>query len=199
MTPESVGRHPTALVLGKHSGRHAFAERLRELGFDPQAIAFEEAFTRFKELADRKKTVYNEDIESLVTDQILRVSEHFRIVNISVTSGTFVTPTATVELAIDGAPHKTARMGDGPVDAVFKAITDLTHAKATLIRYRVNAITSGMDAQGEVTVTLEDDGVMATGQGADTDIIVASAKAYVHALNKLRERAGAPSSGLRGI
>jgi len=200
MTPESVGRTATELVLGKHSGRHAFADRVRELGFDVERMDFEEVFRRFKALADRKKTVYNEDIEALVTDQWLSTDAHYRIVNIAVTSGTFVTPTATVELSIDGEPRKSAKMGDGPVDAVFKAITDLTASKANLVRYWVNAVTSGMDAQGEVTVTLSDEGRRVTGQGADTDIIVASAKAYLNALNKLRQRTqSAGASRLRGI
>jgi len=200
MTPESVGRTAHELVLGKHSGRPAFAERLRELGFDPEKLDFEDAFSRFKNLADRKKTVYNEDIESLVTDQLLRVEEFYAIRNVAVHCGTFVTPTATVELGIDGQPAKRACMGDGPVDAVFKAIRELTETEAKLLRYSVNAITAGMDAQGEVSVTLEEDGHRVIGQGADTDIVVASAKAYVHALNKLRQsqRAGARSA-LRGI
>jgi 2-isopropylmalate synthase len=200
MTPESVGRTSTELVLGKHSGRHAFADRVRELGHDPDAIDFEDAFRRFKALADLKKTVFNEDIEALVADQLLRAPEHFAIVNIDVHTGTFVTPTATVELTVAGETRKLARMGDGPVDAVFKAIEELTGTKARLLRYSVNAITSGMDAQGEVAVTLEEDGVRVIGQGADTDILVASAKAYVHALNKLlQRRRGGAASSLRGF
>ena len=188
MTPESVGRRSTELVLGKHSGRHARAARLRELGFDPEKIDFEEAFKRFKALADAKKTVYNEDIDSIVTDQLLRVGEHFKLENVSVVCGTFVTPTATVEMSVEGEQRKTAKMGDGPVDAVFKAIQEIARVESRLLRYHVNAITSGMDAQGEVAVTLEEDGMRVIGQGADTDIVVASAKAYVHALNKLFQR-----------
>jgi 2-isopropylmalate synthase len=200
MTPESVGRGASELVLGKHSGRHALAARLRELGFDPEKIDFDQAFKRFKDLADAKKTVYSEDLEALVTDQLLRGIEHFKIVNISVVCGTFVTPTATVELSVDGQNCKTAKLGDGPVDAVFKAIKDLTDTKARLLRFHVNAITSGMDAQGEVAVTLEADGMRVIGQGADTDILVASAKAYVHALNKLFERRqGGTRQSLGGI
>ncbi len=200
MTPESVGRGSTELVLGKHSGRHALAARLQELGFDPEKIDFEGAFKRFKELADAKKTVYNEDIEALVTDQLLRVGEYYKLENISVVCGTFVTPTATVEMSVDGEVRKTAQLGDGPVDAIYKAITEITQTKSRLLRYHVNAITSGMDAQGEVAVTLEENGVRVIGQGADTDILVASARAYIHALNKLYQRrtAGAPTS-LGGI
>jgi 2-isopropylmalate synthase len=200
MTPESVGRTANELVLGKHSGRHAFADRLRELGFDPAKIDLDDAFRRFKALADLKKTVYDEDIESLVTDQLLRVEEVYAIRNVAVHCGTFVTPTATVELSIEGEVRKSARMGDGPVDAVFKAITELTGTKAHLLRYSVNAVTAGMDAQGEVAVTLEEDGERVIGQGADTDILVASAKAYVHALNKMvQRRRGGARVALRGI
>jgi 2-isopropylmalate synthase len=200
MTPESVGRGKSELVLGKHSGRHAFAERVRELGFDPEKIDFERAFRRFKDLADVKKTVYNEDIEALISDQLQRVDERFKLVNMSVVSGTFATPTATVEMSIEGEERKAAKMGDGPVDAVFKAVKDLTASKARLLRYQVNAITSGMDAQGEVAVTLEEDGIRVIGHGADTDIIVASARAYVQAVNRImrRKEAGARAA-LRGI
>ncbi|MFQ5514606.1 MAG: 2-isopropylmalate synthase [Myxococcota bacterium] len=188
MTPESVGRGSSELVLGKHSGRHALASRLRELGIDPEKIDFEQAFERFKALADAKKTVYNEDLEALVTDQLLRVVEHYKLGSVSVVCGTSITPTATVELSVDGEVRKLARLGDGPVDAVFKAIRELTGREARLLRYHVNAITSGMDAQGEVAVTLEEDGLRVIGQGADTDIVVASTKAYLHALNKLYQR-----------
>ncbi len=175
-------------------------ERIRELGYDPQEIDFARVFEQFKALADKKKTVYNEDIEALITDQMLRgEDERYRLSNLSVTSGTFAMPTATVELEVDGEAVKAASMGDGPVDAVFKAIADLTHTKARVLRYQVNAITSGMDAQGEVTVTLEDDGLRVIGQGAHTDIIVASAHAYLHALNKLAQQSGGQRARLRGI
>ena len=188
MTPESVGRGPSELVLGKHSGRHAFADRLKDLGIDPETIDFDGAFRRFKDLADRKKTVYNEDIEALVTDQFLHADQRYELKELSVICGTFAAPTATVEMIVDGTARKAAKMGDGPVDAAFRAITELTGNKARLLRYSVNAITSGMDAQGEVAVTLEDDGTRVIGQGSDTDIIVASAKAYVNAINKLVQR-----------
>jgi 2-isopropylmalate synthase len=188
MTPESVGRGPSELVLGKHSGRHALAERLRELGLDPEQVDFDAVFRAFKDLADRKKTVFNEDIEALVTDQILRVDNRYSLKNLSVVCGTFATPTATVEMDVEGETRKVARLGDGPVDAAFRAIAEITDIKARLVRYHVNAITSGIDAQGEVSVTLEDDGLRVIGQGADTDIVVASAKAYIHAINKLAKR-----------
>jgi 2-isopropylmalate synthase len=199
MTPESVGRASNELVLGKHSGRHAFIDRLRELGYDPAQIDVADAFKRFKQLADVKKTIYNEDIEALITDQMLRVESTYKMERVAVVAGTFATPTATVEISVGGELRKTAAMGTGPVDAIFKAIEELTGTAAQLLRYQVNAVTSGIDAQGEVSVTLEEDGLRSIGQGADTDILVASANAYVHALNKLEQRKSAGVSSLRGI
>jgi len=185
ITPQSIGRPSNELVLGKHSGRHAFRDRLRDLGFELEAEEFEAAFRRFKALADKKKTVYNEDIEAIVADAVRSEDDRYELGDLAIVSGTFATPTATLELRIDGEPNKTAAMGDGPVDAVFKAIAALTETKSELIQYQVKAITGGMDAQGEVTVTVEEGGRRVIGHGAHTDIIVASAKAYVHALNKL--------------
>ncbi len=200
MTPESVGRGASELVLGKHSGRHAFAERLRELGFQRDKLDFEKAFQRFKGLADAKKTVYNEDIESIVTDQLLSAPERHSLLHLAVVCGTFATPTATVEMSVDGEVRKIARLGDGPVDATFRAITELTGAKGRLLRYQVSSITSGIDAQGDVSVTLEEDGLRVIGHGADTDIVVASARAYVQAINKLEQRKAAGArAALRGI
>jgi len=185
MTPQSIGRASGELVLGKHSGRHAFRDRLLELGFDVEGDDFEAAFKRFKALADKKKTVYNEDLEAIVADTVMQSDDRFELGELSIMSGTFATPNATVELTVDGERRKATAQGTGPVDAVFKAIADLTHTKSELVRYQVNAITAGMDAQGEVSVTLSEDGRRVIGHGAHTDVIVASAKAYVHALNKL--------------
>ncbi len=185
MTPQSIGRPSNELVLGKHSGRHAFRDRLSELGFDLAGDEFEGAFRRFKDLADRKKTVYNEDIEAIVADSVIRSDDRFELGELAIVSGTFPTATATVELSVEGDKRKTSSVGIGPVDSVFKAIACLTDTKAELLRYQVNAITGGMDAQGEVSVSLSEDGRRVIGHGAHTDIIVASAKAYVHALNKL--------------
>ncbi len=199
MTPESVGRAESELVLGKHSGRHAFGERLKELGFDPEKLDFNSAFKRFKDLADAKKTIYNEDIEALVTDQLLQVQEFFKLENLSVVSGTFATPTATVEMIVRGEDRKVAKMGGGPVDAIFQAIEELSESKARLLRYQVTAVTGGIDAQAEVSVSLEEDGLRVIGQAADTDVILASAKAYVHALNKLVQRKRVGVASLRGV
>jgi 2-isopropylmalate synthase len=185
MTPQSIGRASNELVLGKHSGRHAFRDRLDELVLPLDGEAFEQAFRRFKDLADKKKTVYNEDIEAIVGDSVTQSDDRFELGDLSILSGTFAKPTATVELLVDGEPQRATALGIGPVDAVFKAIAELAETKCELLRYQVNAITGGMDALGEVSVTLEEDGRKVIGHGAHSDIIVASGKAYVHALNKL--------------
>ncbi len=185
MTPQSIGRPSNELVLGKHSGRHAFRERLRELGFDLQEEEFELAFRRFKDLADRKKSIYNEDLEAILADAVRMEEGRFQLVDLVIQSGTFATPTATVELRVDGEPRKATAQGAGPVDAVFKAITELTDTKAELQQYQVKAITGGMDAQGEVSVTITEGGRRVIGHGAHIDILVASASAYVNAINRL--------------
>ena len=197
MTPQSIGRSSNELVLGKHSGRHAFRERLAELGFELDGDAFQQAFRRFKDLADAKKTIFNEDLEAIASDAVVQTDERFSVKEVSVLSGTFAKPTATVAMEIDGEPRKATALGIGPVDAVFKAIAELSETKSELERFHVNGITGGMDALGEVSVTVQEDGRKVIGNGAHPDIIVASAKAYVHALNKLewhkkRRSVGAP-------
>src|SRR5690606_12474449 len=185
MTPRSIGRPSNELVLGKHSGRHAFRERLAELGFVLEGEEVERAFKRFKDLADKKKSIFNEDLEAIVADAVVQSDERFAFRQLTVLSGSFPTPTATVELEVDGQPRKTTATGVGPVDAIFKAVAELTETKSELVRYQVNAITAGLDAQGEVSVTLSEGGRRVIGHGAHYDVLVASAKAYVHALNKL--------------
>jgi len=185
MTPESIGKASNELVLGKHSGRHAFRDRLQELGLLVEGDEFERAFKRFKDLADAKKTIFNEDLEVIVADAALATEDRFAVGEISIISGTFGTPSATVEIAVDGEARKTTALGVGPVDALFKAISELTGTKSELIRYAVNAVTAGLDALGEVSVTLEEGGRRMIGHGAHEDVLVASAKAYVHAINKL--------------
>ena len=187
MRPESIGLAKSTLVMGKHSGRHAFKIRLKELGYELSDENLNKAFERFKALADRKKEIFDEDIEAIVADEILRIEipERFKLDRLNVVSGTESTPTATVEMYIDGKHVKEGGFGDGPVDAVYKTIAKITKTKSKLLRYSVNAITGGADAQGEVTVRLQENDHIALGQGAHTDIIVASAKAYINALNKL--------------
>ena len=188
MTPESVGIKESSLVLGKHSGRHAFRNRLDELGIELNDDELQTAFVAFKNLADKKKTVYDEDIEALIAEEILRLPDKFKLISANFTSGTGVVPSATVEVEIDGKLKTNAEFGDGPVDAVFKAIKKTCKSKAKLLRFTVSAITGGADAMGGVTVRIKENGYTIIGQGADSDIIVASARALINALNKLEYR-----------
>jgi 2-isopropylmalate synthase len=186
MTPESVGWTKSNLVMGKHSGRAAFRNKLRSLGYgDIGDNQLNDAFRRFKDLADRKKVVYDDDISALVDDEVMRDHTRIRLVSLDVHAGSRAKPTAEMELEIDGVLHTAMATGDGPVDATFVAIRQLFPHEATLRLYSVGAITEGTDAQARVTVRLEEDGKLVDGQGSDTDTIVASARAYVHALNKL--------------
>jgi 2-isopropylmalate synthase len=185
MTPESVGLKASALVLGKHSGRHAFKKRLEDLGFDLDDENLNKAFTRFKALADLKKEVYDEDLEAIVADEVMRKNEKYKLSHITVTCGSFAVATATVQMEIDGEQVRTAELGDGPVDATLKAIKQLSKTDAKLVQYNVGSITGGTDAQGEVTVRVADGERTVVGRGSSTDIIEASAKAYIDALNRL--------------
>jgi 2-isopropylmalate synthase len=185
MTPKSVGIPKSSLILGKLSGRHAFKERLKELGFRLSEEDFGLAFNRFKELADKKREIYDEDIESIVVEEILRMPRRYKLVYLNVIAGNITIPTATVKMEIDGKLVQEAGFGDGPVDALFKTIKKITRTKSKLLQFAINAITGGTEAQGEVTVRLQEKGQTVMGQGADTDVIVASAKAYINALNKI--------------
>ena len=198
MTPQSIGRPSNELVLGKHSGRAALRNRLQEMGYELGAEELQRAFHKFKDLADRKKVIYNEDLESIVGESVVLRQGRFELGALQIQSGTFATPGATVELFVDGKARKATKSGAGPVDAVFRAIAELTETKAELQNYQVKGITGGMDAQGEVSVMLAEENRRAIGHGAHTDIIVASAAAYVNALNKLETSRGA-SVGPRGI
>jgi 2-isopropylmalate synthase len=188
MTPESVGGGKTSLVMGKHSGRHAFIAKLEELGYKLSQNALEDAFFRFKALADRKKLVYDEDIEALVDEGLATASDRIKVVALTVIAGTMGPQSATLTLDIDGT-HKTVQAtGNGPVDATFNAIKQIVPHETRLQLYQVHAVTEGTDAQAEVSVRLEDQalGKAATGRAADPDTLVASAKAYLGALNKLQ-------------
>ena len=184
MTPGSVGLTQSNLVLGKHSGRHAFRKKLSELGFDLGDNAVQDVFVRFKDLADKKKEIFDEDIVALVDDEV-RDNDHIRFVALQVVAGSRGPQTADLELEIDGRVETTHAAGDGPVDATFNAIKNLFPHNANLQLYQVHAVTEGTDAQAEVTVRLEEDGKTVNGQGADADTLVASARAYINALNKL--------------
>jgi 2-isopropylmalate synthase len=185
MTPESVGLNKSTLVMGKHSGRHAFKAKLAELGYELGDNEMQNAFVRFKDLADKKKDVYDEDIVALVDDQMMRANDRIQFVSLQVIAGSKGPQSAELELTIDGALKSTKSTGDGPVDATFNAIKTLFPHAVKLQLYQVHAVTEGTDAQAQVTVRLEEDGKTVNGQGADTDTLVASAKAYIHALNKL--------------
>lgn len=188
MRPADVGVRATSLVMGKHSGRHAFKDKLAELGYELGDNALQEAFRRFKDLADRKKNVYDEDIEALVEDQITIEGESVKVIALTVIAGTGGPQKAILTMDVDGKHETREANGDGPVDATFNAIKAIWPHEATLSLYQVHAVTEGTDAQAEVSVRLEDNGKIATGKGADTDTLVASARAYVSALNKLSIR-----------
>ncbi len=188
MRAEDVGWNANKLILGKHSGRTAFKSRLRELGIEVDSEQIlNSAFTRFKELADKKHDIFDEDLHALMNDEAMTpAQEHFRLVSTRFHSETGETPQADITLAAGSVEHHASAEGSGPVDAAFKAIESVAKSGADLLLYSVNSITTGTDAQGEVTVRLSKEGRIVNGQGADTDIIVASAKAYLNALNKLQ-------------
>ena len=185
MTPESIGLVKTSLVLGKHSGRHAFRDRLKKMGYELSDDGLDKAFERFKRVADQKKEVFDEDLEAIVSDETQQIQEVYVLKHLRAESGTGITPVATVEMQVGGRSVKQTGSGDGPVDAVYRTIAGITGTRSKLDAYLVKGITGGTDALGEVTVKVEEGGKKVAGHGADTDIIVASAKAYVNALNKL--------------
>ncbi|MBK1680063.1 2-isopropylmalate synthase [Rhodocyclus tenuis] len=187
MRAQDVGWAQNKLVLGKHSGRNAFKSRLAELGIELAGDeAVNAAFARFKELADKKHEIFDEDLQALVSDEAVSAGEeHYKLVYLHVCSETGETPQATLTLTLGGAEQKAQATGGGPVDASFRAIESIAGSGAELLLYSVNAITTGTDAQGEVTVRLAKQGRIVNGAGADTDIVIASAKAYLNALNKL--------------
>ena len=185
MSPESIGLVKTNLVLGKHSGRHAFRDRLKQMGYDLSDDDLNKAFERFKHVADQKKEVFDEDLEAIVSDEMQQIREVYVLKNLRAESGTGIMPAATVEMEVNGKTVKQNGTGDGPVDAVYRTIALMTGTKSKLDAYLVKGITGGTDALGEVTVKIEEEGKKIAGHGADTDIIIASAKAYVNALNKL--------------
>jgi len=200
MRPEDVGVNQTTLVLGKHSGRHALRNRLAEMGHSLDEVELDKAFARFKELADRKKTITDLDLEAVIADEFYRPRDVYLLNGLQVACGTMGMPTATVRLrGPDGVVHTVASTGTGPVDATYKAIDSIVKIPCTLLEFNVHAITAGIDALGEVTVRIQASNGHTTmdaqsevqfprvygGHGADTDIIVASAKAYINALNKL--------------
>jgi 2-isopropylmalate synthase len=188
MKPEDVGIPSSKLVLGKHSGRHAFKTRLKELGYQLGDEEINRTFEKFKRLADQKKYIFDEDIETLVAEEVAKIPETYALVSLLISSGVNVKPTAALQLKVNGEVIDKVEQGDGPVDAVYKAIAAITKTKSNLLKFEVKSITGGTDALGEVVVSLEEEGRTVRGQGADTDIIVAAARAYINALNKLAIR-----------
>jgi 2-isopropylmalate synthase len=188
MTPESVGVTKTSLVMGKHSGRAAFKTKVKDLGYDLGDNAIEDAFNRFKALADRKKNVYDEDIEALLDEGIATAADRMKVVALTVIAGTMGPQSATLTMDTDGAHSTVQSTGNGPVDAIFNAIKKLVPHQAQLELYQVHAVTEGTDAQAEVSVRLAAEGRSVTGRASDPDTLVASAKAYLSALNKLTAR-----------
>ncbi|NPV54961.1 MAG: 2-isopropylmalate synthase [Firmicutes bacterium] len=185
MTPESIGLAKSRLVLGKHSGRHAFKERLKELGYALPDDEVNRAFDEFIALADKKKDVSDKDIEAIVEGRHGKAAERFSLEYLNVVSGNKTVPTATVRLYKDGELVEEAACGDGPVDATYKAIDRITGERTDLEEYSIRAVTGGKDALGEVTVRIRDNGNTFTGRGVSTDIIEASALAYINAINKM--------------
>ncbi len=202
MTPEEVGVSNSALVLGKHSGRAGLKARLEELGYHLEGEDFERLFAAFKRLADKKKEVFNEDLEALIADEILRIPLRWRLDYLNVVSGTVTVPTATVRIDDGYGIKQDFASGVGPVDAVYNAIKKITGRSPKLLRFTIAAITGGMDAIGEVTVRLEDQGRVVLGKGSDPDILVAAAKAFLNGLNRLdfleTQRARGLNGGSRG-
>jgi 2-isopropylmalate synthase len=185
MRAEDVGWYSNRLVLGKHSGRNAFRTRLAELGLEfGSEEALNDAFLRFKELADKKHEIFDEDLQALVADSLKSADERIKFVSMKVVSETGETPVADITLSVDGEERPGHARGDGPVDAVVKAIESVVGSGSRLLLYSVNNITGGTDAQGEVTVRLDRKGRIVNGRGADTDIVAASAKAYINAINR---------------
>ena len=185
MTPESVGVSESNLVMGKHSGRHAFKQKVIELGYNVGDNAIEEAFENFKSLADKKKNLYDEDIAAIIEDQAIRVNDNISLIDLQVIAGTKGPQRATISLEIFGDTKEITSTGDGPVDAIFNGLSELIPHSAKLLLYQVHAVTEGTDAQAEVSVRLSEKGKSVVGQGSHTDTLVASAKAYINALNKL--------------
>ena len=191
MRPEDIGLAANKLVMGKHSGRAALAARMRELGFELDEGELGKAFKRFKDLADKKKEIFDEDLISIVKDEIAQVPETYALDYLHTISGTGIIPSATVRLKKDTEVFQDSGVGDGPVDAVLNAIDAITGLKGKLQDYQLRAVTSGKDAIGEVSVRVDFDGTVVPGKGSSTDVIEASARAYVNALNRLVQ----PASG----
>jgi 2-isopropylmalate synthase len=183
--PATVGLETNRLIMGKHSGRHAFRDRLKQMGYEFSDEDIDQLFAKFKELADKKKEIVDEDLEVLVAEEMLRVPDTYKLKYLNVISGTATVPTATVQMEIRGKERQNAGFGVGPIDATYNTIAKMTGTKSKLLRFSIDSLTGGTDAQGGVTVRLEENDVQTLGKGNDPDIIVASAKAFINGLNRL--------------
>ncbi len=194
MTPASIGKSGSDIVIGKHSGRHALNNKLEELGYFLNPEQLSQVSEAVKSLADRKKQIFMEDVEAVVLEEVYRIPDKFKLIYLSSISGNMAIPTAALKMEVLGEEKQLSDFGVGAIDAVFNTIDRLVERNPTLLRYSVNAITGGTDAQGEVTVKLEENGVTSVGRAADPDVIVASAKAYINALNRLAKKERDPKA-----
>ncbi len=199
MKPETVGVTSSRMVMGKHSGKHALRKHLKNMGYDLSEEELKIVFEKFKALSDKKKVVHDEDIEALVNEGILRTSDIYSLEYLHISSGTTVFPTASVKISVSGKTIKGTGTGNGPIDATYHTIAELTQTESELMRFSINALTDGTDAQGEVTVRLKENGLVALGRGTDPDIITASAYAYVNGLNRLEYLKQNPPQAERGL
>ncbi len=194
MTPDSIGKSSSDIVIGKHSGRHALKSKLDELGYRLTEEQLSQVFQAVKNLADKKKQVFMEDVEAVVLEEVYRIPDKFKLIYLSSISGNMAIPTAALKMEVKGEEKLLSDFGVGPIDAVFNTIDRLVERKPKLTRYSVNAVTGGTDAQGEVTVRLEENSITSVGRASDPDIIVASAKAYINALNRLAKKESDPKA-----
>jgi 2-isopropylmalate synthase len=197
MDPKALGIGKSSLVLGKHSGRHALRDKVQGLGYQLTDQELQLTFKRFKDLADRKKTIFDEDIEAIVAEEVLRTPDIYKLLSVTIMGGSHVVPTATVLMEIDGKEQQGAGLGNGPVDAMYNTILKMTGRKPKLLRFAISAITGGTDAMGEVTIRLEEQGNVSVGKGTHEDILVAAAKAMVNALNRLDYLVRQPKPSVR--
>lgn len=199
IAPEDVGFSGMGLVMGKHSGRHAFKARLKLLGIDLSEEQVDKAFGRFKDVADKKKEVFDEDLLAIVDDEVRSLEQFWALESLSYQSGTGIKPQVNVVLKAKGKMCPKTSTGDGPVDACYKAIEKITGVKGHLLDYAIQSVTRGEDAMGEVTVKVESEGIIVTALGVSTDIVEASAKAYIHAVNKILAHRNAKGKTVKGI
>ena len=196
--PKMVGFSHSKIILGKHSGRHAFSEKLKEMGYELKEEEFEKAFLRFKKLADKKKFIYDEDIEAIIEEELSFIPEVYKLKSFHISSGTNIVPTATVAIEKEGEIIQDAACGDGPVDAAFKAIDRITGISGELIDYSIKAVTGGKDAVGEVILKVKVNDLIALGKSARTDIVEASVRAYLNAINKAAHRISKKTKSIKG-